>query len=583
MKRRIIMFSSLIGLSSFSYAQIGINTANPSTSLDIVATNATGTSNNVDGLLAPRVDRARALSMASIPTGTIIYVNDIATGTATGQAVNVTAVGYYYFEAGVWQRISTPSGVSAQSWSLTGNAGTTPGTNYLGTSDNQNVIFKRNNVQAGMLTASNTAFGVSSIPITATGTGNTALGSTALSTLTTGAGNTAFGATALSTVTTGARNVGIGLNAARGVTTGSTNIAIGGNSLQNPSAAGIQRNIAIGDNSLFNNVSGNSNVSIGVNTGTAITAATNNVLIGDTAGGVSLNGDNNTVVGSIAGASLTTGTNNVILGASAGSNITTGGTNIAIGNNSQIPTATASNQMNIGNAIFGTGMTGTLASPNGNIGIGTSTPARRLEVNAATAPIRVSNLQAIATGSPTTTVPLILDTATGDIYQGRASEMLIFNSNYIPNASPVALNATATTSATGSLVQSIYNVNFTLSRPAIVSIFNSTSVGFATATGAVITDGTPRLSVTWVRISDSTGATIIQDNLGLASVSHNNTVSTSVNLTGNYHSASNPMLSLPAGTYRIDIFALIGCSSGQSVRGSYGSGNDNLYVKADYF
>jgi len=99
----------------------------------------------------------------------------------------------------------------------------------------------------------------------------------------------------------------------------------------------------------------------------------------------------------------------------------------------------------------------------------------------------------------------------------------------------------------------------------------------------VITDGSPRLSYTWVRISDSTGATIIQDNMGLASVSHSNTLSATQNLVGNYRGSSSPMLALPAGTYRLDIFSLVGCSSSQSVSVSYGSGNDNMYVKADYF
>lgn len=580
---KFIFITLLVGSTNFWSAQVGINTDTPTASLDIVATNATGTSTNVDGLLAPRVDRARAQSMTGVPAGTVIYVNNIATGTATGQTANVTATGYYFFEAGVWVRFSTPSSVASTAWSITGNTGTTPGTNFIGTSDNQNVIFKRNNVQAGLLSATNTTLGVGSTPLTATGTGNTAVGTTTLSTLTTGSGNTALGSTALSTVTTGARNVGIGLNAARGITTGSTNVAIGGNTLQSTSAAAVQRNIAIGDNSLFNNVSGNSNVSIGVNTGTAITTGAGNVLIGDTAGGITLNADNNIVIGNTSGSALTTGTNNVILGASAGSNITTGGTNIAIGNNSQIPTPSVSNQMNIGNAIFGTGMTGTLASPAGNIGIGTSAPARRLEVNAAAAPIRVSNLQAIATASPNTTVPLILDTATGDIYQGKASELLIFNPNYIPNATPVVVNVTATAAATGNSTQSLYNTTFTLARPAIVSIFASTSTSFSLVGGGVITDGTPRLSYTWVRISDSTGATIIQDNLGLASVSHTNILSTTQNLTGNYRAASAPMLTLPAGTYRLDIFSLAGCSSSQNVSVTYGSGNDNLYLKADYF
>lgn len=568
MKKRIILLSSLLSMGAITKAQVGINTTTPTATFDVVAKNATGTSTTIDGLLAPRLDRERALNMTSVPSGTLIYVNDVATGSATGQAVNITATGYYYFEGGVWQRLTTPSAVNAQNWGLTGNSGTASGTNFMGTTDNQDIIFKRNNIQSGILGTTNTSFGNNSIPIAVTGTGNTA-----------------FGSTSLNTVTTGARNVGIGLNTGRGITTGSTNIAIGGNALSSTTAASIQRNIAIGDNALISNNGGNSNIAIGVNTGTAISSGSSNVLLGDTAGGVSLTtGASNTVLGSIAGSGLTTGSNNLILGASAGTNITTGSTNIAIGNNTQIQSATTSNQMNIGNAIFGTGMTGTLAAPAGNIGIGTSTPARRLEVNAATAPIRVSNLQAIATGSPTTTVPLILDTATGDIYQGKASEMLIFNTNVIPNASPVVLNATATASAIGTATQSVYNTTFTLARPAIVSIFSSVSTSFANAAGGVITDGSPRISISWIRISDSTGATIIQDNMGLSSVSHVNSLTgATTNVTGNYQSASNPMLSLPAGTYRLDIFALTGCSSGQSVRATYGTGNDNLYVKADYF
>lgn len=340
------------------YAQVGVNTTTPSSTLDVVAKDPTGTASFVDGLLVPRVDRQRAQSMTSIPTSTMIYINDISTGTQTGTAVNVDAVGLYSYDGTAWTKLGGSGSSSTSGWNLTGNSGTTPGTNFIGTLDNQNVIFKRNNVQAGLLTASNTAFGTSSIPTTATGTGNTSLGTNSLSTL-----------------TTGARNIGVGLNTGRGITTGSSNIAIGGNTLSSTTAAAIQRNIAIGDNALISNNGGNSNIAIGVNTGTAITTGANNTLIGDTSGGVSLStGTNNTVIGSIAGAGLTTGSNNVVLGASAGSNITTGGTNIAIGNNTQVPSATTSNQMNIGNAIFGTGMTGTLAAPAGNIGIGTSAP-----------------------------------------------------------------------------------------------------------------------------------------------------------------------------------------------------------------
>lgn len=529
--KKIIITISLIGSTGSINAQIGINTSNPTSSLDIVAKNATGTTTNVDGLIAPRVDRQRAQVMSAIPTGTLIYINDPATGTAAGQAINITSVGYYYFEAGVWQKLTTPASINALAWNISGNTGTNSSTNYLGTADNQDLIFKRNNVQAGLLTTTNTSFGVSSIPTTVTGSGNTALGNNSLS-----------------TVTSGIRNVGIGLNTGRGITTGGTNIAIGGNALSNTGASAVQRNIAIGDNALLANTGGNSNIAIGINAGAAITTGVNNTLLGDT----------------------------------AGNNISTGGNNIAIGNTTQIQSATTSNQMNVGNLLFGTGMNGTVTAPAGNIGINQPAPARKLDVNAAAAPIRVSNLQAVTPTTPATSVPLVLDTATGDIYQGKSSELLISNTNAIPNATPVNLTVTATAAAIGSTIGSLFNTTFTITRPAVVSMFYSMSTTFTTATGTVIADGTPRISFTWARISDSTGATIIQDNMGLSSVSHSNSVSVTSNLTGAYYSSANPHINLPAGTYRLDIFGSVSCSSSQSVRATYGSGTDNLYLKAEY-
>lgn len=55
-----------------------------------------------------------------------------------------------------------PNGTTQTSagWSLTGNAGTTAGTNYIGTSDNQDLVFKRWGAQAGLINGSlsNTAW-----------------------------------------------------------------------------------------------------------------------------------------------------------------------------------------------------------------------------------------------------------------------------------------------------------------------------------------------------------------------------------------------------------------------------------------
>lgn len=128
--KKIILMLFLASLNSFS--QVGVGTTTPDSTLDVVAVSPTGATTAVDGILIPRVDRLRALSMTGIITATMIYVNSIATGSATGKAVNITSTGFYYFDGTVWQKLT--GGVNSD-WTLTGNTGTVPVTNYLGTSD----------------------------------------------------------------------------------------------------------------------------------------------------------------------------------------------------------------------------------------------------------------------------------------------------------------------------------------------------------------------------------------------------------------------------------------------------------------
>ncbi|MCF2220647.1 hypothetical protein H9Q08_15270 [Chryseobacterium sp. PS-8] len=115
------------------FSQTGINTPNPTSTLDITAKNATGTSTTVDGLLIPRVDRQRAQSMTSIPTSTLIYVNNIATGTQTGIAANINTIGYYSFDGSAWVKINTGSDVNIynSNGTLTGARVVTTGGNPL--------------------------------------------------------------------------------------------------------------------------------------------------------------------------------------------------------------------------------------------------------------------------------------------------------------------------------------------------------------------------------------------------------------------------------------------------------------------
>ncbi|PWW20591.1 hypothetical protein [Chryseobacterium sp. AG844] len=95
--------------SSAVYSQVGVNTHIPNATFDIKAKNATGSMTNIDGLLIPRVDRERAMNMSHVKTSTLIYVDNISTGTATGQASNVVSTGFYYFDETLnkWVRLLT--------------------------------------------------------------------------------------------------------------------------------------------------------------------------------------------------------------------------------------------------------------------------------------------------------------------------------------------------------------------------------------------------------------------------------------------------------------------------------------------
>ena len=57
-----------------------------------------------------------------------------------------------------WIR-DTCGGSGGSGWLLTGNAGTTPGTNFIGTTDDKDLVFKRNNAQTGRLGVDYTVLG----------------------------------------------------------------------------------------------------------------------------------------------------------------------------------------------------------------------------------------------------------------------------------------------------------------------------------------------------------------------------------------------------------------------------------------
>lgn len=99
------------------YAQVGINTQSPKAALDVAASVQT---NHVAGMQAPRLSltelSAKGNSLyGSSQVGVIIYITEVSGGGNTGQRVNITVPGYYYFDGTAWQKLGAfdPADISA--------------------------------------------------------------------------------------------------------------------------------------------------------------------------------------------------------------------------------------------------------------------------------------------------------------------------------------------------------------------------------------------------------------------------------------------------------------------------------------
>jgi hypothetical protein len=118
--------------------------------------------------------------------------------------------------------------VSACAWSLTGNAGTTPGTNFIGTIDNQDLVFKRFDTQVAKFYQTSISFGEDTLlNIESGGLNNVGIGYNTAQDLTIGDENVIIGSTSGNTIITGSENTIIGANADVDSSSASNRIAIG--------------------------------------------------------------------------------------------------------------------------------------------------------------------------------------------------------------------------------------------------------------------------------------------------------------------------------------------------------------------
>jgi len=399
---RKIYLSLLVIFSSVSVSisqNIGVNSTGSapaaSAGLDVDFTNK--------GVLVPRIGLTSTTDVTTIssPATSLLVYN---TATAGVYPTNVVPC-FYYFDGTKWVKFQASN---VNDWSLIGNSGTSSTTNFLGTTDDVDLVFKRNNVQSGWIGSSNTSFGVLGMNPNNIlgGTFNSSFGYNALKNNSSGSANVAVGNSTLAFNTLGNNNVALGNESMYSNIDGNYNVGCGAASLRS-NTSGFY-NTSIGDHAMFGNISGAQNTAIGATSLDANTVGNENVAVGYAALGSNTTGMRNTAIGfsslspsmfnstswnnvAVGYTSLqnnSSGNNNVALGAEslknstsaasnvcigyrAGNTLLTGSSNIAIGTNVNVLNPAGSNQLNIGNWLYG---------DNGKIGVGVVSPAVSLEV-----------------------------------------------------------------------------------------------------------------------------------------------------------------------------------------------------------
>lgn len=396
MRKKWFLTTVILGITLFSTAQsFSINTdgsiADTSSILDVKST--------AKGMLIPRMTKTQRNSIFQPATGLLIFQN------------GPDSTGFYFYNGSSWLWLissATIQGADTIAWRRTGNTGTNPAVNFIGTTDNRVLNFRVNNTRAGSIDhinrntsyglqtlASNTGFfnvaigdsalknntsasnltavGYASMKNNTLGLYNTAIGTESLmqnivGTHNTAAGylalrnntasfNTGFGTLALYTNNIGIRNTGFGCSALY-FTNANDNSALGYEAL-NQNFSGSW-NVAIGSNAMRQNFSGSMNVASGDSSLMFNITGNSNVAIGKNALYSNQTGNYNTVIGMDAGRANITGSYLTMLGYASNA-ITTNLTNAAaIGANAKVG---MSNAISIGDSTLGT-----------TVGIGTAYP-----------------------------------------------------------------------------------------------------------------------------------------------------------------------------------------------------------------
>ncbi|QIE60645.1 hypothetical protein G5B37_14055 [Rasiella rasia] len=321
-KSQFLFFLSLLFSTPF-FAQVGIGTTNPDPSsiLTIESTES--------GLLIPRMTASDRVGITNPATGLMVYQTDAPDG-------------FYYYDGTTWQEISAGN----TGWKTSGNAGTDATTDFIGTTDDEDVVFKRNNILYGTFFDQSLALGRETLFNNTTGSNLVAIGSRALFLNTVGDNNTAVGVSALRSNSTGSGNTALGLESLYSNSGGHGNSAVGFASLSYSSSG--DNNTGMGNYSLHNNFSGSNNSGFGSYSLSNTSSGSFNTALGTSALTANTTGNYNTAIGydaevsgnnrenatAIGARALVAQDNSVVIGSIIGVNGASASTNVGIGTSS---------------------------------------------------------------------------------------------------------------------------------------------------------------------------------------------------------------------------------------------------------
>ena len=227
MKKHYVLAGLVLLAASPGFAQVKIGAAgapDPSATLEITA----GASNN-KGLLLPRLNTTERDAIVNPAKGLLIYnltTNEVQANTGEpASPIWVTA--------------------TAAAWNTTGNAGSDPATNFIGTTDNQPLVIRTNNTEQLRVTGAGSVGIGTDIPTAKlqvngggiTVTNNAAIPRSAIDIISDNAGG--LNPDNVSITTYGTSNAIFGISAARGTLSAPENSQMGDNTGQLAFAARI--------------------------------------------------------------------------------------------------------------------------------------------------------------------------------------------------------------------------------------------------------------------------------------------------------------------------------------------------------